>query len=104
MFSLALSFVITEDTDQQIRTSTAGPNGEPVDVILGDDPDTEEVERTPTITGTGAINADNRNPAVVLDSSNSLRNGADIVIEDGAEGSVGVELQGGADRRFRDHS
>ena len=99
-FTAQAQVVITEDTDQQIRTSTAGPNSEPADVILGDDPDTEEVERTPTITGTGAIDADNRNPALVLDSSNSLRNGANIVIEEGAEGSVGVELQGGADRSY----
>jgi len=35
-----------------------------------------------------------------LDSSNSLRNGANVVIEEGAEGSVGVELQGGADRSY----
>ena len=99
-FTAQAQVVITEDTDEQIRTSTAGPNGAPSDVILGDDPDTEDVERTPTITGTGAVDADNRNPAVVLDSSNSLRNGANIVIEDGAEGSVGVELQGGADRSY----
>ncbi len=93
--------VIEDDTDQQIRTSTAGPDGGPSDVILGDDPATEDVtEGRPTITGTGAVDADNRNPAVVLDSSNALRNGGDVVIEEGAAGSVGVELQGGEDRSY----
>ncbi len=99
--SAEAQIVITEDTDQQIRTSTAGPDGTPADVILGDDPaTTDTTERTPTITGTGAVDANNRNPAVVLDSSNSLRNGANVVIEEGAAGSVGVELQGGTDRSY----
>ncbi|MEP3653675.1 MAG: autotransporter outer membrane beta-barrel domain-containing protein [Litorimonas sp.] len=95
-----VSVNITEDTDQQIRTSTAGTDGTPADVILGDDPSTEDVENTPTITGSGAIDLDNRNPALLLDSSNSLLNGAIVVIEEGAAGSVGAELQGGEDRSY----
>ena len=67
-----------------VRTSTAGPDGGPSDVV---------------ITDSGSVTVTDEGPAVVLDSDNSLDIQGNVTIED-VDNATAVELQGGADREF----
>jgi len=95
---------ITENTDQQIRTSDAAPDGTASDVVIGEPPDADgNIPDAITITGNTS------QPAIVLDSSNDLtiEQNANIEIniptaaDQGATDTpTAVLLEGGADRNY----
>ena len=83
-FSAQAQVSVTEDTSDQILTSTAGEDGTPADVTVDE-------EATVTI--------DSERAGILLDSDNALvLNG--IVASDDIDNVTGVELQGGANRSF----
>jgi len=83
-FSAHAQVSVTEDTSEQIRTSTAGDNGGPTDV---------EVDAGATVT------VDSARSGVILDSDNELILNGTVSSED-INNATGVELQGGADRSY----
>ena len=74
---------ITDDRTDPVNTSTVD-GGQPADV---------------TITDSGSVTVNTEGPAVILDSSNDLRNDGTIRA-DNVDNATGVELQGGTDRNF----
>jgi hypothetical protein len=75
---------VTQDTSEQIRTSTAADDGTADDVVVSTD---------------ATVTVDSANPGIVVDSNNELiLNG--VVRSDDVDNVTGVELQGGADRSY----
>ncbi|GGX61456.1 autotransporter protein [Litorimonas cladophorae] len=83
-FSAAAQVSVTDDTSEQILTSTAGANGAPSDV---------------TVDASATVTVDSSRAGVVVDSDNALILDG-IVTSDGVNGSTGVELQGGDNRSY----
>ena len=73
---------VTEDTTDQILTSTAGENGGPSDV---------DVDATVTI--------DSGRSGIILDSDNAVTLNGSVAADD-IDNVTGVELQGGANRSY----
>ncbi len=88
-FSAQAQVIIEDDTDEQIRTSTAGPNGTADDVSVGD----LDNNILPTVT------IDSARSGVVLDSDNDLTLDGTVRADD-IDNVTGVELEGGADRSY----
>ena len=86
---------ITDAQTAPVRTSNAGPNGGPADVVIGADTDDDDDDEN------GSITLDTAGPALILDSDNSLTlaEGSSVTIEN-VDDATGVELQGGANRSF----
>ena len=78
-FTAQAQVTITEDTSEQILTSTAGDDGTPADVT---------VETGVTVT------VDSDRSGIILDSDNALVLDGEVRADD-IDGATGVELQGG---------
>lgn len=83
-FSAHAQVAVTEDTSEQIRTSTAGDGGTPADVT---------VEATVTVETEGTS-------GVILDSDNDLSVTGNVFSEVDVNNVTAVELQGGDDRSY----
>lgn len=75
---------VTEDTTEQIRTSTADDNGGPSDVV---------VDAAATVT------VDAARSGVILDSDNDLVLNGNVA-SNNVDNVTGIELEGGADRSY----
>ena len=83
-FSAQAQVSVTEDTSDQIVTSTAGEDGTPSDV---------------TVDAGATVTIDSERAGIILDSDNNL-DLAGTVEADNIDNVTGVELQGGADRSY----
>jgi len=75
---------VTEDTSDQILTSTAGEDGGPSDV---------------TVDSGATVTVDSSSSGIILDSDNDLVLGGSVT-SDNINDVTGVELQGGANRSY----
>lgn len=83
-FPVQAQVSVTEDTSDQIRTSTAADDGTADDV---------------TVDGSATVTVDAAGSGIVVDSDNDLvLNG--VVRSDDIDNVTGVELEGGADRSY----
>jgi hypothetical protein len=83
-FSAAAQVSVTDDTSNQILTSTAGANGAASDV---------------TVDTSATVTVDSARSGVILDSDNALVLDG-VVTSNNVNGSTGVELQGGDSRSY----
>jgi len=83
-FSAQAQVSVTEDTSDQILTSTAGEDGGPSDV---------------TVDSGATVTVDSSRSGIILDSDNDLVLGGSVT-SDNINDVTGVELQGGANRSY----
>lgn len=83
-FTATAQVSVTDDTSEQILTSTAGANNTPSDV---------------TVDATATVTVDGERAGIILDSDNALVLDGSVTSDD-INNSTGVELQGGDNRSY----